>query len=161
MDVDHIPAMAVPKPRKTIASFRSLPRKIRRTILAEAVIPDLLSACLHKRFGEILCKGCLKASPGHVHNKIREVRNAMASVCRTLSALDRAQLPSELELDVEWVDTRCNDLLKQCQMKRIRGWSLQVGDAVLDLAEWNWKRQMQGGWVLRRYLVQRTSGKKY
>lgn len=79
----------------------------------------------------------------------------MSSVCRTLSAFDRAQLPAECEADVEWVDSECNRLFTKYQMeRRLRDWKVHDGQVVLDLAEWIWEEQSYApGWVLRRYLV--------
>lgn len=158
MDVDNVPTTTATKPSKMIASFRSLPRKIRPAILAEAVVPDLRFACLHDSFGDIVCDGCLKETPFHLHFRHRKLRNAMSSVCCTLSALDEAQLPSECELDVVWVDTECNRLFAQYQMeKRLGGgWKVYDGEIVLYLAEWVWMEQSyapRAEWVLRRYLV--------
>ncbi|TLD29483.1 hypothetical protein E2P81_ATG05777 [Venturia nashicola] len=139
MDVDDRPVAKIPKPRM---SFRSLPRKIRRKILAYAVCPDLQFACLEERFGGVVCKDCQGGTAGHLHFWDSELRDAMSSVCRTLSTFDRAQLPPESVLDIEWVDATCSHMFAQYQKEKLlRGWKVHDGQVVLDLAEWEWKKQ--------------------
>ncbi|KAE9972159.1 hypothetical protein BLS_004161 [Venturia inaequalis] len=152
MDTNLVPAITVVKPRKT---FRSLPRRIRRVILAYAVYPELQTACLYERFAGVICSDCQHKTAGHSHFWDVKLRDAMASVCRTLSAFDKAQLPPECEPDVEWVDAEINRLFAKYQAEnRLRDWKVQDGRVVLDLAEWEWEMQSYApGWVLRRYLV--------